>query len=261
MATAKDKVFATPELLEAILLEVDDMQTLLLSQRVDKTFKAAIDSSIHFQRALWFKPMPSTASLPRDKVLRNSLIGKFRRRLGIERMVQGSFQRLHDDGSESEVDFEWKSTKIITLSVIKRRKGSWRKMLPFQPGLATETWLVGTPFGHLRYMPEKWDDDTVHYWKIDFHPPIAGVIGLCGRYMNLGEPSQALTMGEVFDPADARATSLKRACMKSLCDELRGKYGQISASVERWWMSEREEEQGVVNWPPGWDKEAAWVLD
>lgn len=49
------KVFAVPELLESILLELP-AKDLLLAQRVDTTFRDAIDHSIKIQRALFFKP-------------------------------------------------------------------------------------------------------------------------------------------------------------------------------------------------------------
>ena len=44
-----------PEMLENILLDVD-MKSLLLAQRVDKTFKATIDGSVKLQKKLWFLP-------------------------------------------------------------------------------------------------------------------------------------------------------------------------------------------------------------
>lgn len=54
--SASAKVFGTPELLENILIQLP-MRDLLLSQRVNVTFKSAIDGSIHLQRALWSVPL------------------------------------------------------------------------------------------------------------------------------------------------------------------------------------------------------------
>ncbi|KAK4954159.1 hypothetical protein LTR10_007587 [Elasticomyces elasticus] len=57
-------VFETTELLEAILLQlpldgVVGMRTLLLSQRVNRTFRDTIKDSVVLQRALFFEPEPA----------------------------------------------------------------------------------------------------------------------------------------------------------------------------------------------------------
>lgn len=56
-AASARQVFDTAELLEMILLELgqSDMQTLLLSKRVSKSFKAIMESSIKLQRALFLR--------------------------------------------------------------------------------------------------------------------------------------------------------------------------------------------------------------
>jgi len=53
-------VFETPELLEAIMLELD-MRTLILSHRVSQAFRATVASSIKLQRKLFFKAATSTS--------------------------------------------------------------------------------------------------------------------------------------------------------------------------------------------------------
>lgn len=55
MSDAAHRVFHTAELLENILLQVNDVATLLLSQRTCKLFEATIAGSIRLQRALFFK--------------------------------------------------------------------------------------------------------------------------------------------------------------------------------------------------------------
>ncbi|KAK3637575.1 hypothetical protein LTR56_013578 [Elasticomyces elasticus] len=55
-------VIETPELLEAILLDLgaqdrEGLKTLLLSQRVCKTFMATIAGSVKLQRTLFFRPL------------------------------------------------------------------------------------------------------------------------------------------------------------------------------------------------------------
>lgn len=62
--TAAQKVFATYELLEQILLLIPDivsresMKTILLAQRVNKTFQHVIKRSVKLQQILLFKPIP-----------------------------------------------------------------------------------------------------------------------------------------------------------------------------------------------------------
>lgn len=58
---AAAKIFAIPELLESILLELHgkDLKTVLLAQHINKTFRDTIKSSIKIQRALFLKPDPT----------------------------------------------------------------------------------------------------------------------------------------------------------------------------------------------------------
>ncbi|KAF7186185.1 hypothetical protein HII31_12522 [Pseudocercospora fuligena] len=49
------KTLNTAELLEMILLNVDDLQALLLSQRVNRMFQATIATSKHLQKELWLE--------------------------------------------------------------------------------------------------------------------------------------------------------------------------------------------------------------
>lgn len=55
MSNTAAKVFAVPELLEAILLLLTP-RDLLLAQRVNKTFRASIKASVLIQQKLFFKP-------------------------------------------------------------------------------------------------------------------------------------------------------------------------------------------------------------
>ncbi|KAK3649194.1 hypothetical protein LTR56_007034 [Elasticomyces elasticus] len=84
--TAITAVLGTTELLETILLSLDThtcsgLQTLLLSQRVNKTFKATIAGSPRLQEALFFRrttrvDSQTIASTPQPDV--NPLIRDFR---------------------------------------------------------------------------------------------------------------------------------------------------------------------------------------
>lgn len=60
-SNAVDKVFNTPELLEAILIDLD-IKTILLSQRVNRTFNATIAGSIKLRRKLYFEPATAADS-------------------------------------------------------------------------------------------------------------------------------------------------------------------------------------------------------
>ncbi|KAK4900005.1 hypothetical protein LTR27_002768 [Elasticomyces elasticus] len=67
-ATAAETVSGTTELLEAILLGLDThqrcgLQTLLLSQRVCRTFQATIAGSSRIQEALFFRPIVTPKNL------------------------------------------------------------------------------------------------------------------------------------------------------------------------------------------------------
>lgn len=65
MTTKAAEVFAIPELLEQILLELPN-QDLLLAQRTNKTFRDAILGSRRIQRALFFRTSaPSSQTRPR----------------------------------------------------------------------------------------------------------------------------------------------------------------------------------------------------
>lgn len=56
MPPASTQVLGTTELLEMILLNVD-MKTLLLSQRVSRSWQRLISTSIHLRRALFMEPV------------------------------------------------------------------------------------------------------------------------------------------------------------------------------------------------------------
>ncbi|KAK4494699.1 hypothetical protein PRZ48_014055 [Zasmidium cellare] len=246
MPTAVEKVFSTTELLVAILLEVDDMQTLLLSQRVSKDFHDAIGDSICLQRALWFKPMPPDPSLPEDKCLRNPLIGKFKRRLGVDEVAHGTARKLDKDEYWPEKNEKGGNAKFIKLYKITRRQGSWRKMLLCQPGLSRETWLLVGKFMGATYHYGKLEVDSIRRWMVDYVHPIRGIVPTVGPYMCLGEYDRAPTMGEVIDAANALATWLKETCLQSSSPRLQREYGQNLERIEQWWMTSKDEKPGFL---------------
>ena len=60
---AKSRVFDTPELMEAILLQLP-LKDALLSQRVSKQWRNTIVGSTKLQQLLFFRPMGELADRP-----------------------------------------------------------------------------------------------------------------------------------------------------------------------------------------------------
>ncbi|CZT15457.1 uncharacterized protein RCC_01313 [Ramularia collo-cygni] len=81
LSSAAPRVFNIPELLQMILLElrtnigepadIAKLKTLLLCQRVNKTFRATVQNSIDLRRALWFEQLPDA-----EQQLRRTLEGE-----------------------------------------------------------------------------------------------------------------------------------------------------------------------------------------
>ncbi|KAK4539692.1 hypothetical protein LTR36_010455 [Oleoguttula mirabilis] len=86
MATTAATVFAVPELLEAVLLELP-AQDLLLATRVNTTFRNAIGSSVRIQRALFFTPTPVKDSQAEPRI--NPLIDRILN-LHLDALVAGT---------------------------------------------------------------------------------------------------------------------------------------------------------------------------
>ncbi|KAF7189536.1 hypothetical protein HII31_09176 [Pseudocercospora fuligena] len=134
--TAAQKVFGTYELLEKILLEAD-IKTVLLSQRVDKTFQHVIDRSTGLQQKLFFKSCPHTEWLANPLFMAKSQQGlrdhEFRVvALGADKVfdIPSTFSRKHEDES-------------------------WRKMLVFQPIMRADGRPVQSyVYDHLRGLSE-----------------------------------------------------------------------------------------------------------
>ena len=83
MATSRDRVFALPELLEAILLELP-VKKLLLVQRVSKHWQTTIKASVSIQQALFYTPKPLSSTTSKDRPDINPVLN------GIIHRVNGS---------------------------------------------------------------------------------------------------------------------------------------------------------------------------
>lgn len=132
MATANDRVLGTPELFEAILLELD-METLLLSQSVNTAFKDAIDSSIKLQRALWFKPTPPK-EWPKDVSRINPLLKKHEKKLHIHQIICNT-RPCHIG------PIRYSLSNFVGMTSQHNLHGSFEKMLPIQGVAEVENWL------------------------------------------------------------------------------------------------------------------------
>lgn len=194
MATAVEKVFTTPELLEAILLEVDDMRTLLFSQRVDRTFKATIESSINLQRVLWFKPMPPGSPQTQAKGHCNPLIRKHRTQSSGMKTINSSGWCITRDEDYVRL------CRDIDFVILPRREGSWRQMLLFQPGAFPEYWMVAFPHGN-GVDAEVWR--IMCFTTTHLRPHVVG-------YLNFGNRSDAATADKILEDIATYTAALKQ---------------------------------------------------
>ncbi len=147
MSTTTEKVFAIPELLETILLQLPIRDLLVDAQRICCSFQTAIKSSPALQEALFFRPQQRTSCRPcldektssdtkpessKENLKWNPLLRKaFRSFFGDAKL--GRFE-LPCDGDFENLD--WNSSPLKHIAYA-RREASWRRMLPVQPAPIT----------------------------------------------------------------------------------------------------------------------------
>ncbi|KAK5017378.1 hypothetical protein LTR16_000893 [Cryomyces antarcticus] len=151
---AAHHVLHIPELLEAILLHLPP-QTLLLAQRVCRTFHAVIHASVHIQRALFFAPQWHlrarrahtwhTADRPGAKPANNRLL--LRALPGCYPTVSSVVVGSASPGSDSGIDYDaWSWSVNVSFPStaaaaaaqlphpsVAHPEASWRRMLMSQP--------------------------------------------------------------------------------------------------------------------------------
>jgi hypothetical protein len=131
-----EAVFETFELLETILFELP-MQTLLLSQRVNKQWKSVLEGSTKLQQALFFKPIPGGpipfTELPwlgwKDSATYNRIETLTTGKCIRNPLLCAMFKNFQVDWEESELylqDFFSGRFKFTC-------QESWTRMLPTQP--------------------------------------------------------------------------------------------------------------------------------
>jgi hypothetical protein len=130
--TSQSQVLATPEILEAILLQLPLKDLLTNAQRINHTWKTLINFSPLLQQALFFQPQSFAGPEPI-----------------INPLLQHSFPIIFDHAMEGHVKqhlkmhwvedlhhLEWNST-TSKQKAYSRAEASWRRMLPAQPPTRT----------------------------------------------------------------------------------------------------------------------------
>ncbi|KAK5746935.1 hypothetical protein LTR17_000566 [Elasticomyces elasticus] len=174
-SNAGTRLTNTYELLEMILLRLP-VDTLLLSQRVNKQFQSTIANSKPLQQKLFFAPLPTSAVYREPRV--NPMFSRLSlcAALPLYYCTQKRRLRYHDAPSrlgllpeELElgqwfakgvpVDFIWslyvqsKEMGCFTKSA-SELKGSWRKMLLTRPACEGVIWIRGSKGHHVHVKSE-----------------------------------------------------------------------------------------------------------
>ncbi|EME44451.1 hypothetical protein DOTSEDRAFT_53547 [Dothistroma septosporum NZE10] len=117
--TAQQQVFRDAKLLEAILVHVDDVQTLFLSQRVNTTFRECITNSCLLRQLLWLDPDPRIQMWHLGRL--NPLLSR-----SVSRKKHKHILSLTHSGCD-----------VCILTTMNAQDlqvtGSWRNMLVYQP--------------------------------------------------------------------------------------------------------------------------------
>ncbi|KAF3059957.1 putative f-box domain protein [Daldinia childiae] len=139
-APASDRVFAVPELLEAILSQVDKTDLLVNMQRVSKHWKKVIEGSPKFQKALFFLAS-SGSPTPHKRYLKNlrlaSVVQPF---FSVDLLAGG----LSDDKRFSHIwmrDIVWHLDSDIKPKWLVE-DASWRNMYVSQPPIKRLHWQI-----------------------------------------------------------------------------------------------------------------------
>jgi hypothetical protein len=178
-----EKTFRTPELLEAILLQLP-MRSLLHAQRVSHEWKSAITTSPLLQQALFL-----SAKRPR--------VGSSRAKTQVNTLLQAVFPpfflfETHEGDPESGKGSTRQWNEYIKMNdALLRKDASWRIMFPTQPPPSVKIverasqWSCserrGTLFGHEHesplvrmgaiydYVERAMGDQDTMYFHLDWH--------------------------------------------------------------------------------------------
>jgi hypothetical protein len=124
--TAIHQVLSTPELLEAILLNLP-ISSLLRLQRLNRTFNTVISTSPSIQRALFFSPAPASSDPCPNPLLKHKPSAWF---LDRRRSNSIAYRSWHWPDSD---ELKWDGEREAKRHVYGREEASWRRMLVVQP--------------------------------------------------------------------------------------------------------------------------------
>jgi hypothetical protein len=156
MSSACSRVLATPELLEAILIQLTPLNHLLHAQLISRTFHAVITNSPKLQQLLFFRP----------DIFRNP-IDWFTNPLLRQNFIPW-FATDSDRFSSRDYDIlrlmDWTKSPA-TMDAFLRPEASWRNMLFMQPpakSLRVVAWMhgQGVTMGHVYDITESWLRDA-----------------------------------------------------------------------------------------------------
>ncbi|SMY30245.1 unnamed protein product [Zymoseptoria tritici ST99CH_1A5] len=151
---AMQSTFQTPELLEQILLQVDDLRTLLFSQRVSQQFLQTIQGSKRLQEELFFRvkwPAPQTADDSEIEVNPiNPLLLSQKHRIGIHSVdIEVQHYRKDKLNFFGFLDIHLVFDPVDHMKELEESdwEGSWRKMLIVQPrSIKYDRWQLSHQF-------------------------------------------------------------------------------------------------------------------
>jgi hypothetical protein len=166
MTSAIERVFATPELLEAILIQLIPTNQLLRAQLISRLFHTTITTSPKIQQLLFFRPNPTR--LTKDWFINPLLRQHF---LPWFAPSEGRFGSRNYDTLKL---MDW-TTSPSTRDAFLHPEASWRNMLLTQPQ-STELKVVRWIHGQ--------GGDSEHVALVSF-------------------PAKAVTMGRVYDIAES----------------------------------------------------------
>ena len=197
--TPSEQVFSTTEILEAILLEVNDMHTLLLSQLINSKFHATINGSFKLRRALWFEATPPSDQ-PKNFPQLNPLLAKHHTNLNMTVLTTGNMAQ-----NRTDMLGYWNYLEVRVIA--KHDQSSWMRMLPFQTK-EKYVWALGCPFvceeREGREMPATWTfrEGQEDVWLAPEHcEEWVGKEVFITKCTMLGEVEEPMTIREMFEAA------------------------------------------------------------
>ncbi|KXS98754.1 hypothetical protein AC578_9056 [Pseudocercospora eumusae] len=161
--TAAHRVFSTYKVFEMILLEAD-VKTVLLAQRVNKTFKHVIDRSTGLQQKLFFKSSPYTTWLANPLFMAKNQRGlqddQFRvTALGEDKVfdIPATFSRQHEDESWQD-----KIRPIVVSGPSGSGKSTlWKRLQKEYPD------RFALSVSHTTRQPREGEENGREYWFTD----------------------------------------------------------------------------------------------